>query len=416
MRLTLLNQFYVPDVAPTGQLAASLARHRAARGDLVTVVTGRGGYVPESPREHDGADANPRVHRIWTPGLGKGSRIRRSVDYAAFYLLACLRMLTLPPQDVIISMTTPPFIAWAAILHRSLRPSCRLLLWAMDVYPEAATRLGALREDGLIARSLRGLNAIMLKFVDHVICLDEAMRKLLLEHYPRTLRDGSVTVIPNFEEAAQFPPFRPAPEWKPEELRARGESFVILYLGNVGRGHRFEAVVDAADRLRDQDILFLFVGGGEKWEWIRRARVEGRLDNVLLFRYVPKEATPSVMASAHCGLITLRDEALGVMSPSKLHAYLAMGLPVIYLGPEGSNVDEAIRRFGCGVSLRNGDVEGMVGHVIRLALDQDFRNELSRRARQAFEVGYSDRVALPRFDEVIDSLGQTGDHNLQSCP
>jgi hypothetical protein len=46
MRLTLLNQFYTPDVAPTGQLAASLARHRAALGDQVTVITGRGGYVP----------------------------------------------------------------------------------------------------------------------------------------------------------------------------------------------------------------------------------------------------------------------------------------------------------------------------------------------------------------------------------
>jgi glycosyltransferase involved in cell wall biosynthesis len=404
MRLTLLNQFYVPDVAPTGQLAASLARHRAAGGDLVTVVTGRGGYVPESPRRHEEVRANPRVHRIWTPGLGKGSRLRRTADYAAFYFLASLRMLTLPRQDVIISMTTPPFIAWAAILHKSLRRSCHIVLWAMDVYPEAATRLGALRVDGPMARALRRVNAIMLKSVDHVVCLDDAMRRLLLEHYPGALRERSVTVIPNFEEAAHFLPSRPAPAWKPEELRMRGEAFVILYLGNAGLGHRFETVVQAADRLRDQNVLFLFVGGGGKWEWIRRAKVEMQLNNVLLFRYVPKEATPGVMASAHCGLITLRDEALGVMSPSKLYAYLAMGLPVIYLGPEGSNVDEAIRQFGCGVSLRNGDTEGLVGYATRLAQDQDFRHEMSRRARQAFEEAYSDQVALPRFDEVINSL------------
>ena len=39
MRLTLLNQFYTPDISPTAHLCASLAEHRAAKGDDVTVVT-----------------------------------------------------------------------------------------------------------------------------------------------------------------------------------------------------------------------------------------------------------------------------------------------------------------------------------------------------------------------------------------
>jgi colanic acid biosynthesis glycosyl transferase WcaI len=407
MRLTLLNQFYTPDVAPTGQLAASLARHRAALGDQVTVITGSGGYVPESPQGADEAGGNPRVLRLWTPGLGKHSRLRRVVDYAAFYLLASVRMLTLPQQDVVISMTTPPFIAWAAVLHRRLWPSCRLILWVMDVYPEALERLGTLREGGSVARGLRALHGAMLKSVDHVICLDDSMRHLLLEHYPRQLRHRPVTVISNFEEAAQFPPVRAAPEWKPEELNGRGEAFVVLYLGNVGRGHRFETVVNAADRLQGRDVLFLFVGGGEAWGWIQRAVVEMRLGNLVLMRYVPKELTPGVMALARCGLITMQDQALGVMSPSKLHSYLAMGLPVIYIGPEGNNVDEAIRRFGCGVSLRNGDTDGVVEHVLRLARDPNLRDELGGKARRAFEAAYSDKVVLPKYDEVIESLVQT---------
>ena len=45
MRLTLLNQFYAPDISPTAQLAASLAEHRVTLGDEVTVVTGRAGYL-----------------------------------------------------------------------------------------------------------------------------------------------------------------------------------------------------------------------------------------------------------------------------------------------------------------------------------------------------------------------------------
>src|SRR3546814_9628000 len=45
MRLTLVNQYYAPDISPTAQMAASLAEHRADRGDQVTVITGRAGYL-----------------------------------------------------------------------------------------------------------------------------------------------------------------------------------------------------------------------------------------------------------------------------------------------------------------------------------------------------------------------------------
>ena len=51
---------------------------------------------------------------------------------------------------------------------------------------------------------------------------------------------------------------------------------------------------------------------------------------------------------------------LGVMSPSKLHSNLAMSLPVIYIGPVKSNVDDAIQRFDFGVSIRHGDVDCLV--------------------------------------------------------
>ena len=100
---------------------------------------------------------------------------------------------------------------------------------------------------------------------------------------------------------------------------------------------------------------------------MRRADLD--LRNLHLLDYLPRESATSVMSKADCGLIVLRDDALGVMSPSKLHGYLAMSLPVIYVGPEDSNVDEAIKSFDCGISLRHGDAEGMVRFISDLAAD-----------------------------------------------
>jgi hypothetical protein len=94
---------------------------------------------------------------------------------------------------------------------------------------------------------------------------------------------------------------------------------------------------------------------------------------------------------------------LGVMSPSKLHAALAMGVPIVYVGPAGGNVHEAIERFGCGVSLRHGDVDGLVAFLGRLRAQPALRAELSTRARAAFEAAYSDHAGLARFDALLDA-------------
>lgn len=402
MRVTIVNQFYRPDLAPTAHLAASLAGHRARAGDEVTVVTSRGGYVSASRAAADAErHGNPRVFRVWTPRLGKATVLKRCIDYLSFYLGAAWRLLRLPAQDVVISLTTPPYIAWAAVLHKLLHRRTRVVLWNMDCYPELAERSGALREGGLASRLMRRLNRALFNRVDALVCLDGAMRDLL-NVYVRPGREPLTLIIPNWEELSAFPAGAPPmPPWEDPQIAGK---FVVLYGGNAGWGHRFETVIEAAEAMRDEAVVFYFVGGGSRWNYLKEQKEQRRLDNLVLRDYVPKEQMNRVIAAAGCGLITLRDEILGVMSPSKLHSYLGVGLPVLYVGPATSNVDEAVRRFGCGASLRHGDVEAAVSFVRRLMRDPAARAEYSRRARAAFDEGYCDVRTMPQFDALLREL------------
>jgi glycosyltransferase involved in cell wall biosynthesis len=191
------------------------------------------------------------------------------------------------------------------------------------------------------------------------------------------------------------------PGYDEPELRDR---FVVLYLGNAGMGHRFDTVLEAARRLQEERIAFLFIGGGVRWASLAAAREAG-LENLVLRSYVPKEQTPAVLAGAGAALIVLDDAALGVMSPSKLHSNLAAGLPVLYVGPPGSNVDEALSRFACGESLRQGDVEGLVS-ALQALREPQARAAVAARSRAAFEQAYSDRRVLPQWDAVLDALAR----------
>ncbi|MDB5355725.1 MAG: hypothetical protein JWN24_2178 [Phycisphaerales bacterium] len=397
MRLTIINQFYTPDISPTAHLCASLAEHRAALGDDVTVITSRSGYVTEIGQ----LAAGDRVHvcRVWSSRLGSRTNLRRFLDWATFYPSAVIRAVTLARQDVIIALTTPPFIALAAVAHKILHPGTKLVLWNMDCYPEAVERTGLIRTGGLVARLMRAMNRALFRRLDRAVCLDGAMRHLLSSQYTLNGGEAAWHVIPNWERATMFPPVS-----RDAACRPVGAKFTVLYLGNAGYGHEFTTTIRAAQMLRDEPVKFLFVGGGALRPSIEQERARLGLANIELRDYVSKEQTPALMRSADCALITLEESMLGVMSPSKLHANLAMGLPIIYVGPRGSNVDEAIERFNCGASLRCGDVQGMVELIRRWMTDAAEHERLRARARAAFEEAYCDEKTLPQFDGLLSQL------------
>lgn len=402
MRLTVVNQFYAPDFAPTAQLAASLAEHRAALGDEVTVVAGPGGYAGAATDGSRDAKPNLRVRRVWTPQLGKATLLRRALDYATFYLLAAWRCLALPRQDAIIALTTPPLIGWVALLHKLLHPRTRLILWNMDCYPEVVERSGAVRFSGIACRMMAAANGVLFRRLDHLVCLDDAMSNLLESRYFRDRGRVPVSIIPNWEKASAFPIDAKREPLDTETADLFDDRFVVLYAGNMGFGHQFDAVIEAAETLKDEPVTFVFVGGGSQWEVMRNVKRERNLKNVVVAGYVSPQRLRSLMFASGCALITLREEMLGVMSPSKLHANLAMGLPIVYVGPRGSNVDEAIERFGCGVSLRSDDAPGLAAFIRTVTSDRVELARLSRYARRAFEQEYCDSRSLPRFDAAID--------------
>jgi colanic acid biosynthesis glycosyl transferase WcaI len=405
VRLCIVNLFYPPDLAPSGHLVASLAEHRASMGDEVTVVTGTGSYVggrddraPEPGRVHR---AGVRVIRLWTPSLGKQSVPKRMGDYLTFLAAAVLRLARMPRQDVIVALTSPPYIVVAAVAHRLLHPRTRIILWSHDVYPDAAEAFGTIRAGGVASTILRAWKRWLLRSVDHVVAVDRAMLHRVLTGYAR---DGRPTgsVIPTWEPLDLFPADSTPQPWTGYDDPAIAGRFVVLHLGNLGFGHRTDTIAEVA--ARSPEATFLFVGGGVRFAELAQEASRRRLENIVFRDYVPKELTPSVLAGAGCTFISLDDRSLGIMSPCKMNGSLAMSMPIVYAGPPGSNVDEAIATYGCGFSLRQGDVEGLTAAIERLREDPELVADLSKKARLAFEDAHCDRRGLERFDALLAEI------------
>jgi len=76
----------------------------------------------------------------------------------------------------------------------------------------------------------------------------------------------------------------------------------------------------------------------------------------------------------------------------------------MYVGPQGSNVDEAITTFDCGISLRPGQAQPLAAGIRHLMQEPRLHQQFRTRAREAFETAYCDLRTLPSFDAILENL------------
>src|SRR5258708_3124933 len=142
MKVLLLNQCFWPDVVATAQQLTDLARALAERGHQVTVMCSDRGYddqqlrFPRRERRH-----NIEIVRVRSLRAEKNARWRRVVNFGSFLIACAFRLFTIPRQDVVVALTSPPLISWLASWFKRLKGG-RMLFWVMDLNPDEAIAAG----------------------------------------------------------------------------------------------------------------------------------------------------------------------------------------------------------------------------------------------------------------------------------
>jgi colanic acid biosynthesis glycosyl transferase WcaI len=179
VRILFVNQFYIPDVAATGQLLADVAEELAAQGHQVHVICSRRTYTGGATTFAANELINGvHVHRVGATGFGRTTAAGRMVDWLSFYLLALWRALVMPKMDVCVSLTTPPLISLVGLVLSKLKGT-QSVIWVMDVYPDIAVAYDVLPGKGISYRLLSRVNRVLLRNAAAVISLGEVMTERL---------------------------------------------------------------------------------------------------------------------------------------------------------------------------------------------------------------------------------------------
>jgi glycosyltransferase involved in cell wall biosynthesis len=278
-------------------------------------------------------------------------------------LLFCMlvRGFFLPKPDVMVAMTSMPFLpAVAAILARVR--GTRLLVWAIDLYPETAIAAGQISEKGVVARIARSVSRWSLRRADRVVTLDDPMRRKL---FLLGVEPDFVDVIPLWMQGDVA--FDAVGRANMRRTRGWDHKYVVMCAGNHGDYHAMDTMLAAAEALRDDPAIhFCWVGGGSQWPALK----DHAARNVSLINYVPREKLAGLLSAADLQVVVMGEGLAGLIHPAKIYNILATRRPFIHIGPEKSPVADVIAKAALGdaaVSFRHGD-RVPVAREIRRAL------------------------------------------------
>jgi glycosyltransferase involved in cell wall biosynthesis len=326
---------------------------------------------------------------------------RQSFGRNAFVRTALHLLRHADSRELVLLTTAPPFLPLLGyLLSRICKIRYVCLLY--DLYPDIAIELGVIQKQHWIAKLWERLNCLTWQRAAAIIVLSETMKERIIAKQPGI--ESKITVIPSWVDSEQIVPIRKRDNWFAQK-HGLVEPFTVLYSGNMGRCHDLDTLFDAIVLLRDQPIRFVCIGSGDKRKQIQQRVADLRMTNCLFLPYQPRENLPFSLTACDVSIVSISEGMEGLVAPSKLYSALASGRPIVSICPANSYLNDVFADANCGVTLRNGDSQGLADYLQRLSENPRMTGELGRSGREYCRQHYTAEKIAKNYLDLFQSLG-----------
>lgn len=376
----LINRVYPPAKGASGRILRDLAKEMTRAGWSVTVLTTGDKTFTEK-------DGGITVHRVKAPADPKGV-----LAYGYILLKLYYAAMKEPRNDLVITLTDPPLLVTVGRRYAK-KKRCSHMHWCQDLYPDLFPSIGVKVPDFVLRALSKSARRSMNKS-GKVIAIGRCMARYLAHTGVET---GRIATIPNWPDIELVDTTRKTRRndvrikenvamARPAEELLRDDSprFRILYAGNIGRAHPMKAILEAAEHLSVYpEIEFVFVGEGANHDRLAAERARRGLQNIKLLPYQPASCLKDLMESGDIHLISMRDDAAGMLVPCKFYSAIAAARPTIYIGPADTEVGRMIRDYGCGAIVPQGDGETLAQAILYFRSNSEAWFQAQQGAEQA---------------------------------
>jgi hypothetical protein len=344
-----------PDFGAVGQYSEIFARQLAASGWRRVILIGLSSGEASTTVEAVGGGTLTTIRLAARP-VPKHRLDRRLLWTLWVNLrLAFALAVRLPSCGKVIFTGSPPFMIFFLTPLRWLR-GYSMTYRITDLHPECL--MASMKRVPWPVRLLYRQTVRLRRRIDEFEVLGEDQRRQLEQigidpARIRVKRDPSPV---DFTAGAR-------PLQVPDGAEGRA---ILLYSGNFGKAHDIDTFAEGYIRHHKEgsgQVLLWLNATGEGADELT-ARIEAAGCPVARGHPVPLEELASLLLTPHAHLITLKDEFVGLVVPSKIYACVESGKDIVYVGSRRSDVHLiAQERKGLGqlyCQIDVGDVPGVV--------------------------------------------------------
>ncbi len=399
--LLILSQVYPPDPASVGQHIADVAEAMVKRGYRVVVLTANRGYNDPSVKylsreQREGVD----VRRLPLSSFGKQSIVLRLLGQGAFLIQCIVRGLFVGRLSCLLVSTSPPMCSVAALLISIVRRR-PVTYWVMDLNPDQMIEMGWIKSSSPIVKIFNWFNRRILRRSSGIVVLDRFMAE-------RVLRKADVkdklTVMPPWPHEGHLEVVAHADNPFRKEHSLDGK-FVIMYSGNHSVCTPLRTVLNAALTLQDDPrLVFMFIGAGTGKREVDDTIAEHQPNNIRSLPYQPLSQIKYSLSAADVHLVVVGPSEVGVRHPCKIYGAMALGRPILLLGPDPCHASDLVDENDLGWHIHHGDVDAAIS-TIKQMVDQDagVLAEMGQRAKTIVNEQLSQDILCTRFCDIIES-------------
>ena len=342
-----------------------------------------------------------KIDLIISPAYDRSTKLKRIISWIKYLIFISRMILCSKKTDGFLLTTNPPILcAWFWLLSRFRHQPYIVLVY--DIHPDVFVMMGIFSINNPVVKMWHWMNNKVYRDAKAVATLGKHMASKLSRQYDIDLDKLYVTHPWVDTEVIKPIAYKKNPlvkEFSPETKH------IVLYSGNMGISHDIGSILEVAKRLNNRDdILFLFVGGGEKWQDAIDFKNRHNLDNVKVYPYQSESQLPYSMALSSISIVTLDKGAEKLMVPSKVFYYMAAGSAVIGICQGENELLDVIEGNECGLCVQPNNPTILAKTIEDLIKDKVILGQYRMNARQAAVDLYSRKRAVEKFISILKKV------------
>lgn len=383
--ILFINRVNTSKAGATGRVLSELTNHLAGQNWEVSILSAAADPKTEKP-------SGKKITRHY---IKHKDNCRTASGAFWANLKFFFKALRLPKYDIIVTMTDPAMLVTCGNLLSGIK-GAKHIHWSQDIYPDLLPVFGIMDENNAKYKALKKKARRELKKTSRIIAIGRCM-----DRYFRNsgIDQRLIRVIPNWANVSLFkkqPPSKDKPTNK----------FRVLYAGRLGRAHDAKAILSAMIALNksNPEIEFVFSGMSTGHAYLKKQTETLKLKNARFLGFQPETKLRKLLELGDIHLVTMRDEAEGLVVPSKFYGSIAVKRPVIFVGPETSEVASVIKDYKCGLVV-NPDVKknDLAQAILKYRNDPDLWFESEKGMKEALDL-YHPKNSFEAWDMILQEV------------